>query len=78
MNLDPNSGNHHANLGKRIIKTQLAISYKLSFLHKGVVYHLRKDYKRAEKSYSRALTLEPNLALARENFNKLMSVSESL
>ncbi len=34
-----------------------------------------KDYKRAENAYSLALKLQPDLKLAKENYNKLMSSS---
>jgi tetratricopeptide (TPR) repeat protein len=44
----------------------------------GVVYHLRKDYVKAEEAYSLALKLQPDLALARENFNKLLSVRNKI
>ena len=36
------------------------------------------DYKNAEDSYALALKLQPNLALARENLNKLMLTKTKL
>ena len=42
----------------------------------GVVYHLKKDYARAEEAYLLALKLQPDLALAKENFEKLTSAKQ--
>lgn len=42
----------------------------------GVVYHLQKDYKKAEKTYELALKRQPDLKLARENFQKLLSTKQ--
>lgn len=53
--------------------THIPIDVRSTLLHAGVVYHLRKDYARAEEAYSLALKLQPDLPLARENFDKLMA-----
>ena len=82
--LEPNSGNYLANLGKLtsyIASYQFAIQFaescRLILIAVGVVYHLLKDYGKAEEAYSLALKLQPDLTLAKENFNKLMSVNKT-
>lgn len=75
ISIDSNSGNYHANLGK--LKRSPSNNNGTLFFHAGVIYHLRKDYKRAEECYLLALKLEPSSTLARDNFNKLMSIRKS-
>ena len=38
----------------------------------GVIHHLRKDYDKAEELYSRALQLDANLSVAKDNLKKLL------
>ena len=44
----------------------------------GVIHHMMKDYKRAEELYSQALKLQPDLKVAKDNYNKLLSNRQNL
>ena len=46
--------------------------YLTSLQTAGVVYHLKKEYIKAEEEYRYALNMDPDLAIAKDNLQKLM------
>ncbi len=43
----------------------------------GVVYHLKKDYGQAEQEYRWALAIDPSLAIAKNNLQKLLTTKRN-
>ena len=54
------------------VELNLLLTWKLLSPRAGVIYHLMKDYEKAELLYSHALKMNPGLAVAQDNLSKLL------